>query len=156
MAGAQADTGGGVQMRAIAVAIAAQGAARQPVEGIVAERLRVARPAKRAGGCRIATGITSGRPRPGQSVLLIVAERLAVRALGQRRADGGDVAHRIVAQLLVGEGGAVADPAQGILRQPPVVVELRRGVVERRARRLADGGAGNGPERAGCAAVAEG
>ena len=122
---------------------------------IVAKRLGVARPAKRAGRSRIPARVAALCARPDQPVLLVIAERLAVRPLGQRRADGGDIACRVVAQALVGERRPVTDPAERVRRQSPIVIQLGRGVIERRARILADGGAGDRAEGAGCAAVAD-
>ena len=142
-------------MGAVAVAVAAQWAAGQSVEGIVAEGLRVARRAKRAGGSTVTTGIATRRPRPGQPVLLVVAEELVIRALRQGRIHRADVAHRVVAQALVVERRPIADPAQRRRSGASVVIELGRSMIERRARALPDSGAGDRPQCPRCARVAD-
>ena len=121
-----------MQMRAIAVAVAAEWAAREPVKGVVAEGLIVACSAKRAGGRGVATGIAriGSRRRPGEPVLLVVAEHLVVGACGYHGGDGADVADRVVVDLLVVEHGPDVDRDQLIGHQPPVAVELAKIAVE--------------------------
>ena len=70
------------------VAVAAQGSIGQTAEGVVGEGLGVARISQRPRRqCAAAERAARRAARPGQPVLLVIAERLRVRAGGQRRAD---------------------------------------------------------------------
>lgn len=143
-----------MQVGAIAIGVAAQGAARQPVERVVAKALGVAGPAKGAGGRTIAARIARGGSGPRQPVLLVVAEELVVRACGQDGGDSRDIAHRVVVDLLVIEHSAGVDLDQIIRHQPSIAIQLGGVVVEGGSGGLADVGAGDGPEGARWSAVA--
>ncbi len=74
-------------MRAVAVAVAARWPTRQPVEGVVAERLRVAGAGDGVAPDNRATraGRALGSAGPGQPVVLVIAEALVI---GSRRELG--------------------------------------------------------------------
>lgn len=68
-----------IQMRAVAVGVAARWPARQPVEGVVAEGLGVAGARDGVGAHDSATGASGalGGTRPGEAVVFVVAAKSA-------------------------------------------------------------------------------
>ena len=75
--------------------------------------------------------------------MVIVAERLGIQAAIEPRPEVGDIAHRVVGQLLVEDGQVVADACERRVGQPSVAVITRAITVERVARQRAQRRAGD-------------
>ena len=104
-----ADAGDRMQMGAIAIGVATQQPAGEPVEGVVAEGLAILGGGQRARGDGCASaGRRAYRACPGEAIEIVVAEPLHVGPGRQRGRLTGDVAQRVVGRRLLKQRRPVA------------------------------------------------